>query len=249
MVRSDDDHVRLKIWSQTSCCCYDCESYLLHHLVPCFWVLEDAACKVHGLLGIIFFLDESEADCVRWCGYVHYEGEGKVRFGQDRRVVRSCFKVLKFCSHVSSKVNLVDFFRSWIIGLVLSTNFGWKREMAVSLPTSRCTSLMFAGLLMSMMVWHFSGLASIPRCVSMKPRNFPPSTPNVHFLGFSLMLYARKGLKTCVRSAKCCFALGDLTMMSLTYTSTNLPKSGWKTLSIKRWYVALAFLRPKGMTL
>jgi len=161
---------------------------------------------------------------------------GRERSGLARTgwVVRSCFKVLKFCSHVSSQANLVDFFRSWIISLVLSANFGRKREMAVSLPTSRCTSLMFAGLLISMMVWHFSGLASIPPCVSMKPRNFPPSTPNVHFSWLSLMLYARKALKTCVRSAECCFALGDLTMMSSTYTSTDLHRSGWKTLSIKR---------------
>jgi len=164
-------------------------------------------------------------------------------------VVRSCFKVLKFCSQVSSQANLVDFFRSWIIALVLSANFKRKHEMAVSLPTSRCTSLIFAGLLISMMVWHFSGLASIPHCVSMKPRNFPPSTPNVHFSGSSLMLYVRKALKTSVRSAECCLSFGDLTMMSSTYTSTDLPRSGWNTLSIKRWYVASSFLRPQGMTL
>jgi len=77
------------------------------------------------------------------------ERSGLVRIGG---VVRSCFKVLKFCSQVSSQVNFVDFFRSWIIGLVLSASFGRKREMAVSLPTSRCTSLTFLGLLMSMIV-------------------------------------------------------------------------------------------------
>jgi len=164
-------------------------------------------------------------------------------------VVSSCFKVLKFCSQVSSQANLVDFFRSWIISLVLPANFGRKHEMAVSLPTSRCTFLMFTGLLISIMVWHFSGLASIPHCMSIKPRNFPPSTPNVHFSGLSLMLYVRKASKTSARSAECCLAFGRLTMMSSTYTSTDLPRSGWNTLSIKRWYVAPAFMRPKGMTL
>ena len=71
--------------------------------------------------------------------FVVYIIRGRERFGLVRTggVVRSCFKVLKFCSQVSSQVNLVDFFRSWIIGLVLSANFGRKREMAVSLPTSR----------------------------------------------------------------------------------------------------------------
>jgi len=165
------------------------------------------------------------------------ERSGLVRTGG----VSSCFKALKFCSQVSSQANLVDFFRSLIIGLVLYANFGRKREMAISLPTSRCTSLMFAGLLISMMAWHFSGLAWIPRCVSIKPRNIPLSTPNVHFSGLSLMLYVRKALKTSARSAECCLTFGDLTMMLSTYTSTDLPMSGWNTLSIRRSYVAPRF--------
>ena len=33
------------------------------------------------------------------------------------------------------------------------------------------------------------GLASIPRCVTMYPRNSPEETPNVHFAGFSFMPY------------------------------------------------------------
>jgi len=157
-----------------------------------------------------------------------YITRGRLRSGLARTggVVSSCFKVLKFCSQVSSQTNLVDFFRSLIIGLVLSANLGRKREMAVSLPTSRYTSLMFVGLLISIIVWHFSGLASIPRCVSMKPRNFPSSTLNVHFSGLSLMLYVCSALKTSARSAECCLAFGDLMMMSSTYTATDLPRSG-----------------------
>jgi len=45
-------------------------------------------------------------------------------------VVSSCFKVLKFCSQVSSQTNLADFFSSLIIGLVLSANLG--RELATA---------------------------------------------------------------------------------------------------------------------
>jgi len=131
-------------------------------------------------------------------------------------VVSSCFKVLKFCSQVSSQTNLADFFSSLIIGLVLSANLGRKREIAVNLPTRRCTSLTFVGLLMLIIAWHFSGLASIPRCVSMNPRNLPPSTPKVHFSGLSLMLYARRALKTSARYAECCLGLGDFTMISST---------------------------------
>jgi len=123
-----------------------------------------------------------------------YITRGRWRSGLVRieGVVSYCFKVLKFCSQVSSQTNLADFFSSLIIGLVLSANLGRKREMVVNLPTSRCTSLTFVGLLMSIIAWHFSGFVSIPRCVSMKPRNLPPSTPKVHFSGLSLMLYVRR---------------------------------------------------------
>jgi len=85
-------------------------------------------------------------------------------------VVSSRFKLLKFCSQVPSQANLADFFSSLIIGLVLYANFGRKLEMAVSLPTSRCTSLTFMGLLMSIIAWHFSRLASIPRCLLLSSR-------------------------------------------------------------------------------
>ena len=40
-----------------------------------------------------------------------------------------------------------------------------------------------------MIVAHFSGFASIPRSVSKNPNNFPASTPNTHFSGFSFNLY------------------------------------------------------------
>jgi len=99
-------------------------------------------------------LSWTSAELTAFVDAAMYIIRGRERFGLVRTggVVRSCFKVLKFCSQVSSQVNFVDFFRSWIIGLVLSANFGRKREMAISLPTRRCTSLIFAGLLMSMMV-------------------------------------------------------------------------------------------------
>jgi len=84
-----------------------------------------------------------------------YIMRGRLRSGfvRTRGVVSSCFKLSKFCSQVSSQTNLVDFFRSLIIGLVLYASFGRKREMAVSLPTNRCTSFTFVGLLISIMAW------------------------------------------------------------------------------------------------
>jgi len=39
------------------------------------------------------------------------------------------------------------------MGWILSTNLGKNLDMAVSRPSSRCTFLMFLGLLMSMIAW------------------------------------------------------------------------------------------------
>ena len=42
---------------------------------------------------------------------------------------------------------------------------------------------------MSSTTFILSGFASIPRCLTMKPRNFPADTPKAHLAGFSFMLY------------------------------------------------------------
>ena len=42
---------------------------------------------------------------------------------------------------------------------------------------------------MSSITFIFSGFASIPRWLTMKPRNFPADTPKAHLDGFSFMLY------------------------------------------------------------
>ena len=34
------------------------------------------------------------------------------------------------------------------------------------------------------MALNWMGLASIPLCVTIKPKNFPELTPNAHFKGF-----------------------------------------------------------------
>ena len=62
----------------------------------------------------------------------------------------------------------------------------------------------------------FTGLASIPRCLTMKPRSNPDGTPKTHFLGLSLHWYAHKLAKVSERSAmKSSFVL-VLTTTSLT---------------------------------
>jgi hypothetical protein len=41
------------------------------------------------------------------------------------------------------------------------------------------------GASMSVMAMIFTGLASIPRLLTMNPSNFPDGTPNTHFVGLS----------------------------------------------------------------
>jgi len=63
--------------------------------------------------------------------------------------------------------------------------------MVVSRVMSHWTSLTLLGLRISRMALHFSRLASMLRCVSMKPRNLPRSTPKTHFSGLRRRLYCR----------------------------------------------------------
>jgi len=63
--------------------------------------------------------------------------------------------------------------------------------MAVKQPIRRCTSMILLGLCISMIAVHFSGFASMPPCVSMKPRNLPRSMSKTHFSRLSLRLYCR----------------------------------------------------------
>ena len=42
---------------------------------------------------------------------------------------------------------------------------------------------------MSSTAFILSGFASIPRLLTMKPRNFPADTPKAHLAGFSFILY------------------------------------------------------------
>ena len=56
---------------------------------------------------------------------------------------------------------------------------------------------------MAMIVAHLSGFASIPRSMSMNPKNFPASTPKMHFSGFSLRRYLAIVANNSFKSAVC----------------------------------------------
>jgi len=107
---------------------------------------------------------------------------------KTRAKARSFFNSLNLSWHVLSQTNLVDFFNNFIIGLVLLANLGKNRDIIVNLPISRCTSFILLRLFISIIAWHFSGLASRSLCVSINPRNLLLSTLNTHFSRFNRRL-------------------------------------------------------------
>jgi len=128
----------------------------------------------------------------------------------------AAFIATKASSHSLLHWNLFTFFNVFTIGYIFSANLGKNRDWDVSLPTRLYTSFKVAGLCVSRMVEHLSGLASIPLWVSMKPKNFPPSTPNTHFVGFNLMWNLRSRPNTSFRSVRCWSNVSDFTTMSST---------------------------------
>jgi len=86
------------------------------------------------------------------------------------------------------------------MGWVCPANLGRKWEMAVSRPMRHYTSLTLLGLRISIIALHFLGLASMPRCVSMNPRNLPRSTPKTHFSRLRRRLYCLNAEKTVDKS-------------------------------------------------
>jgi hypothetical protein len=52
-------------------------------------------------------------------------------------------------------------------------------------PVSFCTSLMHVGAFMLVTAEIFSGLASMPRWLMMKPSSFPDGMPKTHLFGLS----------------------------------------------------------------
>ena len=49
-------------------------------------------------------------------------------------------------------------------------------------------SLMFGGGSMSSITYNLSRFASIPRLLTLKPKNFPAETPKAHLAGFNFIL-------------------------------------------------------------
>ncbi|KAM2270679.1 hypothetical protein ACFXTI_038104 [Malus domestica] len=63
---------------------------------------------------------------------------------------------------------------------------------ATTLPVRLWMSFEVTGSFMSMITLIFPRLASMPRWVIMKPKNFPEPTPKAYLLGFNCWKYAHK---------------------------------------------------------
>jgi len=61
-------------------------------------------------------------------------------------------------------------------------------DNVVNRPISFCTYFIFRELLISMIALHFPGLASMPRCVSMNPKNLPIQ-PRAHIFSGSISFH------------------------------------------------------------
>ena len=66
-------------------------------------------------------------------------------------------------------------------GTHLSVNFEMNMLSAAILPVRLYTSLCFLGEGMPISAFILSGLASMPRTLTINPRNFPEDTPKEHF--------------------------------------------------------------------
>jgi hypothetical protein len=77
-------------------------------------------------------------------------------------------------------------------------------------------SLIMSGASISVMAMIFSGLASIPRLLTMNPSNFPDGTPNTHFVGLSFHQNFHKLLNVSSKSA--IRSSGFLVLMTMSST-------------------------------
>ena len=151
-----------------------------------------------------------------------------MRFTQNRRAPHVLFKLDK--SFIQK--NLLFRFKHWKYGWPFSPLADTNRDRAAIRPVSCCTSFTVAELLIARMAAHLSGFASIPLSDKRKPKNFPASTPKIHFSGFSFSLYLAIMVNNSSRSVTCLLFSKDVTTMSSTYACTFLPSIGASTLSI-----------------
>ena len=107
---------------------------------------------------------------------------GLTRMGGE---LKNVFNAENASSHFVS--HWKAFFKTWKKDRHLSLSLDTNRLKATILPIRRWTSFIPDGGGMSSIAFILFGFASIPRWLTMKPRNFSADTPKAHLAGFSFM--------------------------------------------------------------
>ena len=84
-------------------------------------------------------------------------------------------------------------------GLQRSMNQEMNRPRAANWSVNYCTPFLELGVGESKIALSYAGFASIPLCVTTKPKNRPTLTSKAHFKGLSFMTYALRRLKASCR--------------------------------------------------
>ena len=105
-----------------------------------------------------------------------------------------------------------------------------NRPRAANRLVSCCTPFLELGAGDSRIALSRAGFASIPLCVTMKPKNQSTMTPNAHFKGLSSMSYALRRSKASYRCVVWSGRSLDFTKISSIYTSMVLPSNGLNIL-------------------
>lgn len=82
-----------------------------------------------------------------------------------------------------------------------------------------CTSLIVRGDFISVIALICSGLALIPRWLTINPMNFSEHTLNAHIFGLSFIMYLLSNSKVSSKCSMCSIGSLDFVIISSTYTS------------------------------
>ena len=116
---------------------------------------------------------------------------------------RYSFNCWKARTHSSIHSNPFHLFSNWKKGLHLSAYREMNRFNAAFIPISFWTSLGFHSGCKSLITLIWSRLTSIPKCVTMYPKNFPNPTPKEHLEALRRSLCLLNILKISLRSLTC----------------------------------------------
>lgn len=88
-------------------------------------------------------------------------------------------------------------------GKHFSIDFDMNLLSAIILPVNLCTFRTHDGMSISNIAYAFCRLGSIPRLLTMYPRNFPLVIKKAHFVGFNFILYPLSTMNTFSKLAMC----------------------------------------------